>query len=96
MRRIRGLVLDAGATKAVRVLRARLGPLGYDVRVSPPGVPDVIVDGFRLRGYVIVTTDRDGLRLGWVYIPLEYAGRKSARDLASHITKIVFGGAMSP
>ena len=91
-RRIKGIILDAGATKAARVLRARLSPLGYEVRTSPPGLPDEVLDGYRARGYVIVSTDKDSLRLGWIYIPLEYAKRKSARDLASHITKLVFRG----
>ena len=89
-RGVKGVILDGGVAKAYRVLRARLGPLGYDVRVSPPGLPDEVLDGYRARGYVIVSTDKDALRLGWIYVPMSYARWKSARDLASHVIKLVF------
>ena len=94
---MKGLILDAGATKAWRVLKARLGRLGYDVMPNPSGLPDEVLDNYRLKGYVIVSTDKDALKYGWIYIPQVYVERKSSRDLASHITKIVFkGGPMSP
>ena len=90
--RIKGIILDAGATKAYRVLRARLSPLGFEVRVNPPGLPDEILDRFRIKGYVIISTDKDALRYGWVYIPYSYVVKKSAKDLSTHILKVLFRG----
>lgn len=81
--------LDGGLTKACRVLRARLGPLGWRV-VCRTGLPDhAIAELARRMGCVVASTDRLAARLGWVYVPMGYASRKSARDLATHIVKLV-------
>ena len=89
--RVRKILLDGATTKAYRVLKARLSPLGIEVRTNPPGLPDPFLDRFRLAGYVIVSSDKESNGYGWVYIPHEYVLRKSARDLSTHIIKIVLG-----
>lgn len=89
----RCIVLDGGAAKAIRVLRARLAPLGVTIKPAPHGLPDFLVDALaRVRGCVVVSTDRDGHRYGWVVVEPSYAARKSARDLASHIIKLTCAG----
>lgn len=93
MARPRGLILDGGCSKAWRELRRRLAPLGIDVRPSPPGLPDeLLAELARVQGYIVVSTDEDAPRHGWVYVPQLYAERKGSRDLATHIAKLVFRG----
>ena len=87
----RCLWLDGSLLKACRVLKARLGPLGYRV-ICRSGLPDRAIDEMASRaGCAVATSDehiiRGTMRACWAKTPQEYIERKSARDLATHILK---------
>jgi len=86
--------LDGSLLKACRVLRARLGPLGYRV-VCRSNLPDGAIDYMAARvGCVVATSDehvvRELTRACWAKVPQRYVEGKSARDLATHILKQLY------
>ncbi len=91
------LWLDGAARKACRVLRARLRPLGYTVLCASWSSDRAMIHAARMWGCMIVSSDKHPGPTDlprpreWIYIPPDLVGRKSARDLASHIIKIALG-----
>ena len=89
--------LDGAVRKACRVLRARLLPLGYMVKCNSSMHDRTIEHIARMLGCVIVSSDRHPepndvpSRAPWIYIPHDLVARKNARDIATHIIKLVFG-----
>ena len=87
--------LDGAVVKACRVLRARLAPLGYRVKCGSWMHDRTIEHVARMLGCVVVSSDRAPEptdvppRVPWIYVPPWLPGRKSARDLATHILKLV-------
>lgn len=92
-RRGRCIWLDGPLLKACRVLRARLGPLGYRV-VCRANLPDPLIAELAAKtGCALATTDEYlaalARRLGAraALIDAGRAARKSARDLATLILR---------
>ena len=82
--------LDGSTRKAWRVLRARLRPFGYRI-VCKSEVPDDVIEWLsRARGCVVATSDsKAARRFGWILVPNWYIERKSARDLATYLIKLL-------
>jgi len=82
--------VDGGVTKACRVLRARLAPLGYRV-VCKTSYADEILDILaKTSGCTVVSTDKRSNSFGWIYIDNKWIEHKSARDIATRIIKLIF------
>jgi len=81
--------LDGGVAKACRVLKARLEPLGIRV-VCRLSLPDGVIDELaRREGCVVVSTDKMSPRFGWVLVDHKWVERKSARDIATRVIKLL-------
>jgi len=82
--------LDGGATKACRVLKARLVPLGYRI-ICKTDYADEILDIFaKASGCIVVSTDKRSNMFGWIYIDNKWIEHKSARDIATRILKLLY------
>jgi len=88
--------LDGSVTKACRVLKARLKQFGVEV-VCRTSLPDELIDELaRTKGCIVVSTDKRGATFGWIVIDHAWIERKSSRDIASRVVKLVFGRVRSP
>jgi len=82
--------LDGATTKACRVLKARLSQLGYEIICKTNYVDEILDKLAKLRGCIVVSTDKRSTSFGWIYIDIDWVRHKSARDIATRIVKLIF------
>jgi len=87
------LMLDYSLLKAYKQIVHRLSHLGWRV-VRAPRVPSLaVLEMAKKAGCILVTADKLLGRRGACYVDMEYAGKKSSRDLAQHIIAACLPGA---